>query len=177
MKFILNSKYKSKLIFKKKVFNCQIGKNGSTPLYRKKEGDGCTPLGKWELKNIYYRRDRANLFKAKNFLREKIIPIKNTFIWCDDTRSKFYNKLFKKNYPKQKLKFSYECLFRNDELYDILIELNHNQNPIIKNKGSAIFIHCSSVGYNSTLGCIALKKNHLKYLINNLQKKNYIYIR
>ena len=177
MKCILNSKYRPKFLLKKKVFECQIGNNGVTPSYKKKEGDGSTPLGKWKLKNIYYRRDRVHLLNVKKFVRKKIIPIEDTFIWCDDFRSKFYNKLIKKNYPQQKLNFSYEKLFRRDNVYDLVIELNYNQNPIIKKKGSAIFIHCSSIGYKPTLGCVALKKNNLKYLINNLQKENYIYIR
>ena len=59
----------------------------------------------------------------------------------------------------------------------MFIEIKHNQKPIIKNKGSAIFIHCSFNDLRSTLGCITLKKNILRFLINNLQKKNYIYIR
>ena len=66
---------------------------------------------------------------------------------------------------------------RDDEVYDIIVELDYNQSPTIRNKGSAIFIHCSFDDSRDTKGCIALKKNNLKHLINNLQKINYIYIR
>ena len=70
----------------------------------------------------------------------------------------------------------YENLFRSDDAYDVFIELKYNQKPIIKNKGSAIFIHCSFSDFRPTAGCIALRKKDMKFLITNLQKKNYIYI-
>ena len=50
--------------------------------------------------------------------------------WCDDTRSKFYNKLIK--IPS---KYSHERLHRSDNIYDIIVVLNYNINPTIKNKG------------------------------------------
>ena len=37
--------------------------------------------------------------------------------------------------------------------------------PIIKNKGSAIFIHVAKKNYKKTEGCIALKKIHLLKII------------
>ena len=98
------------------------------------------------------------------------------FFWCDDTNSSFYNKLLKCDNSKT-LKISYEKLYRHDDVYDIVFQLDYNKNPTIKNKGSAIFIHCSFYDLRPTLGCIAVKKNILKFIINNLQKRNYIYIR
>ena len=67
-------------------------------------------------------------------------------------------------------------MFRDDDVYDYFIELNYNRKPIIKGKGSAIFIHISFENLRPTNGCIALSKKNLKFLINNLQKINYIYI-
>jgi L,D-peptidoglycan transpeptidase YkuD (ErfK/YbiS/YcfS/YnhG family) len=34
-------------------------------------------------------------------------------------------------------------------------------NPVVKNKGSAIFIHVAKKNYKKTEGCVALKKKHL----------------
>ena len=106
----------------------------------------------------------------------KVTFLKNNHIWCDDPKNLSYNKLLNVK-DLSNLHFSYEKLFRNDDVYDIILEINHNKKPCIKNKGSAIFIHCSFNDLRSTLGCVAIKKNILKYLINNLQKQNYIYIR
>jgi L,D-peptidoglycan transpeptidase YkuD (ErfK/YbiS/YcfS/YnhG family) len=42
--------------------------------------------------------------------------------------------------------------------------------PIIKNKGSAIFIHVAKNNYQPTQGCIALKKNDLLKLLSKISK-------
>ncbi|MAJ13540.1 MAG: transpeptidase [SAR116 cluster bacterium] len=177
MKISLNTIFKPKLIFNKRIFFCQIGKNGIIPQYKKKEGDKKTPIGKWKIENIFIRRDKNLKIKLNFFLRNKLIYINKNLIWCDDRNSNSYNRLIKQKKPTKDSSFSYENLYRDDDVYDILLTLNHNKNPTIKNKGSAIFIHCSFQDFRSTLGCIALKKNNLKFLINNLQTRNYIYIR
>ena len=80
--------------------------------------------------------------------------------WCDDPRSIFYNKQIK--LPS---KFSYERLYRKDRIYDLVAVLNYNTNPVIKNKGSAIFIHIAKNNYKPTAGCVALKKVDLIKLL------------
>ena len=54
--------------------------------------------------------------------------------------------------------------------------LNFNINPIIKNRGSAVFIHVAKRNYKPTAGCIALKKDHLIKLVNNLKKNAVVKI-
>ena len=58
MRIFVNTIYKSKLIFKKRVYACQVGKNGTLPQYKKKEGDKSTPMGKWKILTIYIRGDK-----------------------------------------------------------------------------------------------------------------------
>ena len=91
--------------------------------------------------------------------------------WCDDPNSKKYNQLIK--LPS---KYTHEKLYRQDNLYDLVIVLNYNMIPIIKNKGSAIFIHVAKENYKKTAGCIALKKKHLVKLIKNIKNKTKIII-
>jgi L,D-peptidoglycan transpeptidase YkuD (ErfK/YbiS/YcfS/YnhG family) len=91
--------------------------------------------------------------------------------WCDDPKSKKYNQLIK--LPS---KLSHEKLFRKDHLYDLLIVLDYNMNPVIKNRGSAIFIHLTTKYYNSTKGCIGLKKIDMIELIKELKQKELIKI-
>ena len=91
--------------------------------------------------------------------------------WCDDPKSKFYNKKIK--LPSR---YNYEKLYRKDKIYDIIITLDYNTNPTIKNKGSAIFLHIAKKNYKSTAGCIALKKEHLVYLLSVIKKENRIKI-
>ena len=80
--------------------------------------------------------------------------------WCNDPKSKFYNQLVK-------LPFAYSCekLFRNENSYDLILVLNYNMRPIIKNKGSAIFIHIAKQNYKKTEGCVAIKRIHLLKII------------
>ena len=174
MALYLNTIYKYKLIFKKKIFFCQLGKNGKVPNYKKREGDKCTPAGKFIIKSIFFRRDKKLNISFKKSTKRKTFYIYENYGWCDDVNSKKYNKLVKLT---PNFNYSHEKLHRCDDVYDIILELNYNKNPIIRNKGSAIFIHCSFDDLRDTNGCVALKKNNLKFIINNLQKINYIYIR
>ena len=170
----INTIYKSKLIFKKKIFFCQLGKNGKVPHYNKREGDKCTPAGKFIIKSIFLRRDKKLNIRIRMPIKSKIIYIRENHGWCDDVDCKKYNQLVN---LIPNFHYSHEKLYRCDDIYDIIIELNHNQNPTIRNKGSAIFVHCSFNDLRDTNGCVAVRKNNLKYIINNLQKINYIYIR
>ncbi len=67
-------------------------------------------------------------------------------------------------------------MYRNDNIYDALIVLNYNMKPIIKNKGSAIFIHIANKRFKPTEGCVALKKNDLLLLLNVIKKNTQIKI-
>ena len=72
----LNTIYKSKLIFKKKIFFCQLGKNGKVPSYKKREGDKCTPAGKFIIKSIFFRRDKKLNIPFKMSIKRKTFYIR-----------------------------------------------------------------------------------------------------
>jgi L,D-peptidoglycan transpeptidase YkuD (ErfK/YbiS/YcfS/YnhG family) len=153
------------LLFKKLKFKCSLGKNGVTK--NKVEGDKCTPSGVYRLKQVFYRADRIN----KITTNLKKIKIKKNMGWCDDPSSKKYNRLIKIPY-----KFTHEKLYRKDHIYDIVVILNYNMNPVVKKKGSAIFMHIAKTNNLKTLGCIALKKNDLLKILNKVKKDNKIKI-
>ena len=91
--------------------------------------------------------------------------------WCNDTKSKKYNQIIYLPFN-----FTYEKLFRTNNIYDVILVLNFNMSPIKKNKGSAIFIHISKKNYRKTEGCIAIKKKHILKLIKNLNIRNNVTI-
>jgi len=153
------------LNYKNFKFRCALGKNGIKK--KVKEGDFITPKGKYKLIKIYYRPDRIK--KINSPLKK--IKIKKNMGWCDDVNSKYYNKQIKIND-----KISHEKLYRNDNVYDIIVVLNYNLNPIIKGKGSAIFLHVAKKNYSKTQGCIALKKNELLNLVSKIKKNTQIKI-
>ena len=145
------------LKYKNFLFRCAIGKNGITN--SKIEGDKCTPSGIYSIEKIYYREDRLNIPK----LDFHTIPINKNFGWCDDIRSTYYNKFIK--FP---FSYSAELLYREDDIYNIICIISYNTNPIIKNKGSAIFLHVANTDYSRTAGCIALKQYDLIELLQNI---------
>jgi L,D-peptidoglycan transpeptidase YkuD (ErfK/YbiS/YcfS/YnhG family) len=162
----MNIKLKNKyLYFDKYKIKCAIGKRGITS--KKVEGDKKTPRGTFRLKSIFYRKDRVSKIKS-SLLKKKI---KKNMGWCDDVRSKYYNKII--NFP---FNLSAEKLWLKEKIYDVVVVINYNLKPVIKEKGSAIFLHIAKKNYQSTNGCIAIKKKDMLLLINKINNKTKIII-
>jgi hypothetical protein len=68
-------------------------------------------------------------------------------------------------------------LWRDDPLYDLVIELDHNTRPRIAGRGSAVFIHLAREGFLPTAGCVALRGDDLRRLLPRLRKNAAIEIR
>ena len=146
-------------------FRCALGKAGVQGT--KREGDNVTPKGTFKIVKIYYRSDRIKKISSKF----RPIKITKNMGWCDDPNSKNYNQLI-----KLPTKYGHEKLYKKNNVYDLIVVLNYNMNPIIKNKGSAIFIHVAKKKYKKTAGCIALKKIHLLNLIKKIEKNTKVII-
>ena len=155
---------KSRLKFKNYNFKCAIGKNGIKE--SKIEDDKSTPRGKFEFGKLYYRNDRIKKINT-NLVKKKI---RKNMGWCNLSNDKNYNKEI-----KIKKKKNHEKLYRNDNKYDALIVIKYNINPIIKKRGSAIFVHLTK-NYKPTAGCIALKLNDFIILAKSINKKDKILI-
>ena len=155
-KFLSFNNYKAK---------CALGKRGIG--FKRKEGDLITPKGDFKIKYILYRKDRINKIQTK---LKKII-IKKNMGWCDDPKSVKYNKLIK--LPSN---YKYEKLYKRENIYDIILVLDYNMNPVKKNKGSAIFIHVARKDFKKTEGCIALRKDYLLKIIGKLKKNTKVKI-
>tara|TARA_B100000963_G_C22422991_1_gene578515 strand:- start:319 stop:819 length:501 start_codon:yes stop_codon:yes gene_type:complete len=159
---LINKNY---LTFRNYKAKCAIGKRGIGK--KRKEGDLITPIGIYKIKYILFRKDRIKNIKTAI----KKIIIKKNMGWCDDPKSKHYNKLIK--LPS---KYSYEKLYKKENVYDIILILDYNMSPIIKNKGSAIFIHIARKNYKKTEGCIALKKGQLLKIIKEINNNTKVMI-
>tara|TARA_B100001057_G_scaffold500340_1_gene614834 strand:+ start:1709 stop:2200 length:492 start_codon:yes stop_codon:yes gene_type:complete len=153
-KFIYLNDYKLK---------CAIGKRGITS--NKVEGDKCTPRGRFKLKYVFYRKDRISKVKSKL----KFIPIKKNSGWCDDVRSKFYNK-----FVILPSKYKAEKLYLKENKYDLIIVLDYNLNPVRKKRGSAIFLHVAKKKTTPTLGCVAVSKKDLKIILSYATKNTFL---
>ena len=162
MHIIINKKY---LTYKNYKVKCALCKRGIA--YKRKEGDLITPKGEYKIKFILYRKDRLKKITSKI----KLIVIKKNMGWCDDPNSNHYNKLVKLTYE-----YNYEKLYKKENIYDIILVLDYNMNPVIKNRGSAIFIHIAKKNYKKTEGCRAIKKKSLLKIIKDIKKNTKVKI-
>jgi len=154
------------LLYKNYKLKCSIGKSGIRKF--KKEGDLATPKGLFKLGMLYYRKDRNKRLESK--LKKRII--KKKMGWCDDSRSKKYNREI--CFP---FKYKAEKLYRKDKIYDIFINIKYNYSPAIKGKGSAIFLHIANKKYKATRGCIGIQKKDFLKLLPLINKNTKILIK
>lgn len=159
-----------------KVIPCQVGKNGLISPKFKREGDYCTPIGKWKLQSIYYREDKYNFFNDTIMKKITTQKITKSCGWCDDINSSKYNQKITIENDTNITQPHHEKLWREDDAYDIFFDLGYNKNPIIKKMGSAIFLHCSFDNLRPTSGCVAMKKEFFSHAIKNLDLETYIEI-
>lgn len=120
------------------------------------EGDGATPVGSFPFRCVYYRRDRIGELETA-LPKIEITPDQG---WCDDPEDPMYNKPVKLPYAAR-----HEDMWRNDHLYDIVVVVAHNDDPVVKNKGSAVFIHLMHENSTPTAGCIGLEKEDLIHVL------------
>ena len=152
------------LTYNKKHYKCSLGINGLNQ--SKIEGDKSTPIGTFSLGNLFVRTDRIKNLKT-NF---NYISIDETMAWSDDSNSKDYNKLIKVTNSHK------EIMYRNDNIYDLILVVNYNIHPIIPNKGSAIFLHISRDNNSPTQGCVALNLEDFREILITLKPSDKIKI-
>lgn len=133
---------------------CALGRSGI--VMRKKEGDGGTPMGSFDLLHVYYRADRGRPPQT-NLQLEPLTPKSG---WCDDPEHRLYNRPVTLPFPA-----SHEKMWRDDRLYDIVVVLNCNMFPAVRGKGSAIFFHIARETYTPTEGCVAVSPEHMRLLL------------
>jgi L,D-peptidoglycan transpeptidase YkuD (ErfK/YbiS/YcfS/YnhG family) len=133
----------------------------------KREGDGGTPRGQFHPVRLWWRADRLRAPRTMLPLR-RISPAD---AWCENPRERRYNQPFGRsaNEPGDRLR-------RDDALYDLIIEIDHNTRPRVAGRGSAVFLHVARPGYGPTAGCVAMRRQDLQRLLSRLTSKTRILI-
>lgn len=134
---------------------CALGRGGLSA--HKGEGDGATPIGAYKLGRVFYRPDRCVGIPITGLKVQAMTP---NMGWCDDPIHPDYNQLIALPHPA-----SHETLWREDYVYDVVVEILYNAEPVISGRGSAIFMHVAKPHYAPTEGCIALKYEDLISLL------------
>lgn len=143
---------------------CTIGRSGACPADAKREGDGCTPLGRWPIRAVLFRPGRAVPPSGLALPWRWTAPGDG---WSDDPADPCYNRPVRLPHG-----FSAETLQRADMLYDVIIVLGHNDAPPVAGAGSAIFFHlwneAKPAGERSTEGCVAIARADMDVLLPRL---------
>ena len=139
-----------------------LGRGGI--LANKREGDGGTPRGRFRLVRLWWRPDRGTRPRTSLPVR----PITRNDAWCEDPADRHYNRPIKMS--------GGDHLWRDDHLYDLMIEIDHNTRPRIAGRGSAVFIHVARPEFAPTAGCVALEKSLLRRLLGSLGPRTTVEI-
>jgi L,D-peptidoglycan transpeptidase YkuD (ErfK/YbiS/YcfS/YnhG family) len=126
----------------------------------KREGDGATPRGRFRLRRLWWRPDRA----PRPTTRLPTRRITSDLAWCEDPADRRYNRPFHRSACAIG-----DCLWRDDHLYDFIIEIDHNTCPRIAGRGSAVFIHLARPTGAPTAGCVALPRGALLRLLRHVR--------
>ncbi|HUB94997.1 MAG TPA: L,D-transpeptidase family protein [Stellaceae bacterium] len=129
---------------------CAVGRLGIRS--DKREGDGATPAGSFVMRRVLYRADREN--RPQTHL--DVATIRPSDGWCDAPGDAAYNRPVRLPYGA-----SAEALWRADRLYDLVVVLGWNDDPVMPGRGSAIFLHLAAPDFTPTEGCVALARADL----------------
>jgi L,D-peptidoglycan transpeptidase YkuD (ErfK/YbiS/YcfS/YnhG family) len=133
---------------------CALGKGGARMV--KGEGDGRTPLGRFALRRLWYRGDALDRPRTG-------LPVRRTRPddgWCDAPGHRLYNRPVRLPFAP-----SHERMWREDRLYDLVVEIGWNDRRIRPGRGSAIFMHVARPGLTPSEGCVALERDALRRLL------------
>ena len=144
---------------------CRLGRAGRT--WRKREGDGKSPVGCYWLTQGFFRADRTVRIVSSFDLR----PCSPKLGWCDAPNHPLYNRAI--NLPAR---MSHETLWREDHAYDVVITTDHNRRPRIHSGGSAIFFHMVSREAQATAGCIAVSSGDMLKILARCQRQTLLVI-
>ena len=136
---------------------CALGRGGVVGADLKREGDGATPLGDWPMRQLFWRPDRLE----KPVTQLPVIALRPDMGWCDDPAHADYNRQVALPFPA-----SHEKLWREDHVYDLVVVLGYNDDPVIAGRGSAIFLHLARDDFSPTEGCVACARDDLLDLLS-----------
>lgn len=142
------------------TFRCAVGRGGAVGAERKREGDGATPIGRWTMRRVLYRPDRG----GRPATALTTLALASDDGWCDDPAHVAYNRAVKLPFAGH-----HELLWRDDELYDLIVVLAHNDDPAEPGRGSAIFLHCAKPDFPPTEGCVALARADLEQVLKEVE--------
>lgn len=156
---LLQARSNGTLLAGERSLRCALGRGGVAAAIDKREGDLRTPLGRWPLRRVYFRPDKLGAPQT----RLPATALTDTMGWCDAPEDPAYNRLVALPYPA-----SAERLWREDDVYDLIVELGYNDDPVVPGRGSAIFWHLARPDFSGTEGCVAIAREDMLWALAQL---------
>lgn len=153
------------LSFGSDIYRCALGRGGRSA--KKTEGDGVTPVGLWRIHKVYYRPDKL----AAPDTGLPVVALSENDGWCDDPAHADYNRPVTLPHVA-----SCEKLWRDDAVYDIVVTLGYNDDPVMPGAGSAIFFHLAGAGFEATEGCVAVAREDMLTILKQLAPEDLLEI-
>lgn len=140
-------------------WRCALGKGGVVAASEKREGDGASPIGTWPVRRVWYRADKG----PAPGTGLPVLAMRPDDGWCDAPGHPLYNRWVPLPFAA-----SHERMWREDAVYDLVVELGYNDDPPVAGRGSAIFMHIARENYAPTEGCVALAEEDLRAVLAQL---------
>ena len=144
-------------------FDCALGRAGLVA--DKREGDGGTPVGRFPFRRLLYRADRVAYIETRLPARH----IERDDGWCDDPASPDYNKPVRLPHPAR-----HEEMWLESPLYDLVVVIGHNDDPVVPGAGSAVFLHDARNDWAPTAGCIAFRREDLLAILGQVSTSDAV---
>ncbi len=152
-------------LWRGRALSCALGRAGVTAA--KREGDGATPRGRWPMREVLYRPDRLRRVETALPCR----ALRENEGWCDEPSDPGYNRRVLLPYRAHS-----EKLWREDGLYDLVVPLGYNDDPVMPGRGSAIFLHLAREDFAPTEGCVALSLADLLLVLSEARPGSAVLI-
>jgi L,D-peptidoglycan transpeptidase YkuD (ErfK/YbiS/YcfS/YnhG family) len=149
-----------------RAFPCALGRSGLVA--DKREGDGGTPIGRFAFRRLLYRADRIPHIETRLPARH----VEPRDGWCDDPADAAYNQPVRLPYPAR-----HEWMWIESHLYDLVVVIGHNDDPVVKGAGSAVFLHLARDDWGPTQGCIAFRQEDLLAIVAQVSANDAVDIR
>ncbi len=80
--------------------------------------------------------------------------------WCDDPAAPEYNRPIRLPHRAR-----HEELWRADRIYDLILVIGHNDDPVVAGAGGAVFVHLARDDWSPTAGCVAFARDDLLWIL------------
>lgn len=141
-----------------------LGRNGIAAPETKQEGDEKTPGGIFKIGPLFGTENNSTHFKMS------YIELTPTTLCIDDSQSSYYNHIVD---TKKILNTDWKSAeeMKTISEYQLGAVILYNKKPILKKKGSCIFIHRWKNANTGTAGCIAMSDQDLQNLLRWLDPR------